>query len=83
MFWLWPECLPVWNLWGRLQTQWRYSGMQGQPTGLDYAAVTAYLRAMGYGRGKQRSLPETLDDLTAMEHAVLKVWAERQAMKET
>lgn len=75
--------MPLWHLWERLQTQWRYAGMQGQPTGLDYAGVTAYLQAMGYGRGKHRSLAQTLEDLTAMELAFLRAWSEQQATKAT
>jgi len=78
---MWPECAAVWQLWERLQTQWRYAGMQGQPTGLDYAGVTAFLRATGYDRSRRRNLAQAFDDLTAMEHAVLKAWAERQEKK--
>ncbi len=80
VFWLWPECLSDWQLWGQVQTQWRYAGMSAQPTGLDYAAVVAWLRAHGYGRGQPKNLAETLGHLQAMERAALDAWAEQRQL---
>lgn len=75
-FWLWPECVPLWNAWNQLQTQWRTGCMEGQRTGLDYAAVTAWLRAHGWHHGPRRSLRMALDCIAGMEAVCLSVWAE-------
>lgn len=80
-FSLWPECVPMWNAWCHLQTPWR-AGPSGD-TGLDYAAVIAWLRAYGYGPGRVRNLRAALGDLAAMERAALTAWAEQQAKKPT
>lgn len=71
---LWPECVPVWLLWQKLQTQWRV-GMNGRD-GLDYAGVAAYLRDVA--RIKPRAFVETFFCIQAMEVASLNEWA-RQA----
>ena len=65
--------VPAWNLWSRLQTQWRV-GMAGA-TGLDYAAVWALLDGLGYGR---RRAQRYFSQFQAMERAVLKVWDEKR-----
>ena len=77
MFWLWPENIPLWNAWHSLQSQWRSAGADGQRTGLDYAAVTAWLQAHGWHHRRTRSLRHALAALGAMEAAALRVWAER------
>lgn len=81
VFSLWPECLPVWLVWLALQTQWRYAGMGGAPIGLDYAGVTAWLQAHGYGHGRARNLRETLGYISAMERAALTAYAEQADKK--
>jgi hypothetical protein len=69
---LWPELVPLWQLWGRVQTQWR-TGMAGA-TGLDYAGVRAALPLCGVPRRKWREL---FTGLQLLESEVLQVWAER------
>lgn len=81
VFSLWPECVAVWAVWVALQTQWRYAGMGGAPTGLDYAGVTAWLQAHGYGFGRARNLRETLGHIGAMERAALSAYAEQADKK--
>lgn len=73
MCYLWPCNLAVFNAWQSLHTQWRV-GMDGK-TGLDYAAVSAYLRDALAVKPKDR--PEYFKGLQAMEAATLKVWSER------
>lgn len=68
--------MPLWNAWHQLQTQWRTAGMDGQRTGLDYAAVTAWLQAHGWRHGPRRSLRTALGAIAAMERACLEVWTE-------
>lgn len=48
----------------------------GGKTGLDYAAVSAYLRDALAIKPKDR--PEYFKGLQAMEAATLKVWSERK-----
>ena len=66
-----------------VQTQWRYAGMVGQPTGLDYAGVCAYLQAQGFRpRAKPPwSLGTLLEDLRAMESIAIEEWAARAHRK--
>jgi hypothetical protein len=40
---LWPENIPAVELYLAAETQWRHAGMNGVPTGLDYAGVRALL----------------------------------------
>lgn len=71
----------MWNAWCNLQTQWRTSAM-GERTGIDYAAVCAWLQAQGYSRhGRRRNLHEATSHIQAMESASLSAWAEQQAKK--
>lgn len=81
VFHLFPESLPSWLLWTTLQTQWRTAGMEGERTGLDYAGVEAYMRAMGYGPGKRRSMRRALADVQAMEVAAMNAWSEVRRRK--
>lgn len=71
---LWPCNLPAWQCWQNLQTQWRV-GMAGR-TGLDYAAVLAYLRAVHGLRGPE--LLEVFGGLQGCEMAILELQAERE-----
>ena len=71
---LWPDNVDTFNVWSQLQTQWRV-GMSGA-TGLDYTAVTAYLReVVGV---KRKDLDEWFKNFRAMEIATLNEWAKLQ-----
>jgi hypothetical protein len=72
---LWPCNVDTFNHWCQLQTQWRV-GMSGA-TGLDYTAVTAYLRDIA--GVKKKDLPERFAEIRAMEVATLNEWAAQQA----
>lgn len=69
-FYLWPENVPVFNLFRSLQTQWQ-SGMNGT-TGFNYAGVEAYMRMKGV---KRKDQAELLPGLQVMEAASLREWA--------
>lgn len=75
---LWPCNVATWDAWCAVQTQWRH-GMGG-PTGLDYAAVLAYLHAhLGApheGAGGS-SMHEVFAGIRAAERATLTAWAEK------
>ena len=71
---LWPECVPIWQAWQALQTQWRV-GMGGA-TGLDYAGVRAWLDECGPEDRAQRR--EWFECIQAAERATLDVWAEQR-----
>lgn len=73
-FHLLPECVPVFDLWCMVQTQWRV-GFEGR-TGMDYGAVEAYMRM---SHNPLRRDPTTIHCLRVMEHAVLDVYAEQRA----
>ncbi len=70
-FWLWPDCVDVWHIWHRVQTQWRIS-LAGRE-GLHYDGVLSHLRVVE--RIKPRRLPEVFAQLQAMERAALRAWA--------
>jgi len=73
---LWPDNVEAWNHWLCLQTQWRFVGETGIPSGLDYAAVCAWLRETVRASAQRKRL---LLDLRECEDACLKVWnSERQ-----
>ncbi|MGN1038535.1 MAG: DUF1799 domain-containing protein [Mailhella sp.] len=59
-----PEAVPIWNLWCRVQTQWR-AGFD--ITGLDYTAVLAVAKIYGV-----EVTPEVFSAIQAMEMDVLK-----------
>ena len=70
---LWPDCLPAWNLFMGLQTQWM-AGVEGK-TGLNYAGMQADLDEAGYARGTpERS--ELWHLLKVCELALLTHWAD-------
>lgn len=64
---LWPCNVRAWQCWCGVQTQWRIGF--GGATGLDYAAVLAYLRTAERLRGDE--LLEVFEGLRAAERAVL------------
>ena len=57
---------PAWQLYTRLQTQWRIGF--GGPTGLDYSPAIALIQSMGW------PLRLGLDLLRAIEHGFLEAW---------
>lgn len=75
---LWPENVPLWNLWSSLSTQWARVGMEGIPVGLDYAAVWAVLDHSPIPRRKRAWAFEVLQ---GMEAAVLSEWAKQREAK--
>lgn len=77
VFHLWPELVPVFNLFCELRTQWR-EAWRGK-TGLDYAGVESHLRLAGTPR---RDWPALFADLRTMERSALDAWAERRARDE-
>lgn len=68
-FCLWPENVPVFDIWMSLQTQW-FTEM-GIRTRLDYGAVDVAMRMRGVGK-KDRS--EFFTCIQAMERAALEAW---------
>lgn len=75
VFYLLPENERVWELWLRVQTQWRVDA-EGYITGLDYAGVLARL-----GRTSQRRRERLFDDMHAMELVTLEESALRRARR--
>lgn len=72
---LWPENVPVWAAWLAVQTQWRYAGMAGVPTGLDYAGVHA---ALQLGGAPEAERTQWFALLRSMEAATLDEWARKR-----
>ena len=77
-FSLWPDCLPAFQLWLAVQTQWCVKPTGGA-LGLDYAGVEACMRL--------RSVPEEeraglFGELQVMEVAALNEWAAMRREKE-
>lgn len=79
-FAVWPEHWPVFMVFCSSATQWRTSGMDGHPTGLDYSAVRQVCFAQGV-----KWTASFLSDLQILESTALKVWADkrRHSGKET
>lgn len=71
-----PEAVDALKLFLALGTQWRHAGMDGQPVGLDYAAVGPAAKAIGV-----ELTPERFADLAAMEQAALAALRERRASR--
>ncbi len=69
-FYLWPENVATFNLWGEIQTQWHVS--DGQRTGLIYEGVMICLKLCSSIRKRERS--EVFRLLQAMECASLNEW---------
>lgn len=70
---LWPCNLRTFNVWQKVQTQWRVA--MGGREGLDYGGVDRYLASVPGFRPKARA--ELWAGLRAMERAALEVWAEK------
>lgn len=65
---VWPDNMPVVEVFSDAATQLRRAGMTGVVTGLDYAAVHAVLAMRGIPR-KQWS--QIFDDIRVMEDAAI------------
>jgi hypothetical protein len=72
-FYLWPECLPVFNFWLGIQTQW-HRDMNGQRLRLDYPAIDLVMKWEGVPKKQQKELTSYL---RAMEVAALNAQAEQ------
>jgi hypothetical protein len=72
---LWPANVASVNLYLAADTQWRYAGMDGARTGLDYAGVRALmsLRAI-----PATDRPALFADLQTLEEAQLRIDYERR-----
>lgn len=70
---MWPACWPAFNLFLRVQSQWR-TGMAGV-TGLDYVALYPLIDRMNLD---QREWDEVFDDVRAMEAAAIEQMRENQ-----
>lgn len=68
-----PEAWDTLRLFCALGTQWRFAGMDGQPTGIDYAAVPPTAAALGIEMTAER-----FGDLRAMENAALAALREKR-----
>ncbi len=66
---VWPENATALTLFLALSTQWRRAGMDGQPTGLDYAAIPPTAALMGV-----TTSATLFEDLRDMEQTALEVW---------
>lgn len=62
-----PENWDACRLFLSVQTQWRYAGMDGRCTGLDYAGVEVVRRSL-------RVSKETFQRLQIMERCALEYW---------
>lgn len=69
---VWPEHVPVFNLFQSLRTQWRAS--MGGPTGLDFLVAFRRMDRMGLSPEAYNQMDE---DLQIMEAAALKVMHEQ------
>jgi len=78
VFHLWPQCVPAFNLFCELHSQWRV-GFQGR-TGLDYAAVESHLRLSA--AAPRRQWPGLYADLRVLERAALGVWERKRAAEQ-
>lgn len=65
---VWPETMQAATVFCAMSTQWRFGGMSGVPTGLDYSALSEVWR-----RTKTPSADRdaVFDDLRVMEEAAL------------
>jgi Phage related hypothetical protein (DUF1799) len=85
--WLWSDNVATWAHWCNLHTQWRHApaGMGGsRPTGLDDAAVIAYLQCHGYRSGnRKRSLRQAFGLIQACEAGALDGFARLEQKQKT
>ncbi|MEW8660771.1 MAG: DUF1799 domain-containing protein [Candidatus Thiodiazotropha endolucinida] len=64
-----PENWDAAKLYQAIKTQWRISGMEGIPTGLDYAGVDVVMKRLGFD-------DSVFEQLQVMENTALEYWAE-------
>lgn len=69
---LWPDNVASVGLFLAVETQWRYAGMDGTPTGLDYAGVRAAMRLRG-------DAAHRFDDVQVLEREFLNILSEKRA----
>ncbi|WP_025324505.1 DUF1799 domain-containing protein [Deferrisoma camini] len=67
-----PDNREAWELFCAAATQWRRAGMEGIPTGLDYAAVDALRRAFGIRAGR-----DLWERIRVLEAEALRVMTKR------
>lgn len=79
-FFLWPECVGIFEAWLASQTQWR-TGAAGA-TGLDYTGVATVLDEFGFARSSPERR-EAFDSLRACELETLSIWSERREREES
>lgn len=72
-FYLWPECVPTFQLWNVVQTQWR-EDVSGRRTGLDYAGLKACMDMQQIPDDERAAL---FWGVRVMERAALKEWYPR------
>ncbi|MEO5341098.1 MAG: DUF1799 domain-containing protein [Magnetococcus sp. MYC-9] len=70
---VWSENRDPLHLFLLCATQWRHAGMDGMPTGLDYAGVEAAARMAAIPL-----TPTLFRDLQTMEAAALSAWEEER-----
>lgn len=73
---LWPENVPAVLIYLACDTQWRYAGMNGVPTGLDYDGVRAVMDIQAIPRAER---PALFADIQTLEQAQLRVTHDRLA----
>ena len=71
---LWPENVPSALLFLACDTQWRYAGMNGVPTGLDYDGVRAVIELQAIPPNDR---PGLFADIQTLEQAQLKIVHDR------
>jgi hypothetical protein len=77
IFYLWPEHERAYQVFCRCVTQWRWTGMDGTRTGLDYPAVEIVMREASGRRSGFRPADRALlwQEIRALEIGALKAWA--------
>lgn len=68
-----PEAWDTLRLFMALGTQWRFAGMDGQPMGIDYAAIAPTAAGLGI-----ETTAERFEDLRVMESVALAAWREKR-----
>lgn len=69
---LWPENVASVDLFLAVETQWHRAGMDGTPTGLDYAGVAAAMQLRG-------DPPRRFDDIQILEREFLAIMSQKRA----
>ena len=69
---LWAENVASVDLYLAVDTQWHRAGMDGTPTGLDYAGVAAAMQIRG-------DPPRLFDDIQILEREFLDIMSKRRA----